>query len=253
MNSPVAAPVVLITGGSRGIGAAVARQAAQAGYDVAITYQSEQAPADQVCSQILAQGRRAIALHADVSCETDVMAVYAALDEQFGRLDALVNNAGTVEPAQRFHEYSAQRIERLLAVNVLGAMLVAREAVKRMSTDLGGQGGSIVNISSVAATLGAPNEYIDYAATKAAIDTLTIGLAKELADQGVRVNAVRPGLIDTEIHARGGRPDRVANMGPSLPFGRAGTTDEVASGVLYLMSPQASYVSGTLLDIAGAR
>lgn len=247
------APVVLITGGSRGIGAAVAYQAAQAGYDVVITYQSEQAPAERVCAQITAQGRRAIALRADVSRESDVLAVFAALDEHFGRLDALVNNAGTVEPALRFHEYAAQRIERLLAVNVLGAMLVAREAVKRMSTDLGGPGGSIVNVSSVAATLGAPNEYIDYAATKGAIDTFTIGLAKELANQGVRVNAVRPGLIDTDIHARGGRPDRVVNMAPSLPFGRAGTAEEVAGGVLYLMSPQASYVSGTLLDIAGAR
>ncbi|MFK7963551.1 MAG: SDR family oxidoreductase [Burkholderiaceae bacterium] len=247
------APVVLITGGSRGIGAAVALQSAKAGYDVVLTYQTEQAPADAICDQITALGRRALALKADVAREADVLAVYAALDEQFGRLDALVNNAGTVEPAQPFHEYSAQRIERLLSVNILGAFLVAREAVKRLSIDLGGRGGSIVNISSVAAKLGAPNEYIDYAATKGALDTLTVGLAKELAGQGVRVNSVRPGLIDTEIHARGGRPERIAQLSPSLPFGRAGTPDEVATGVLYLMSPEASYVSGTLLDIAGAR
>jgi len=243
----------LVTGGSRGIGAAVALQAAQAGYDVLITYQSDQIAADQICDQIRIHGRKAIAVQADVSREADVLTVYEALDANFGRLDALVNNAGIVAPAQPFPEYSAQRIERLLAVNVLGAMLIAREAVKRMSTDLGGHGGSIVNISSVAASLGAPNEYIDYAATKAAIDTLTVGLAKELAHQGVRVNAVRPGLIDTEIHARGGRPDRIAKLAPTLPFGRAGSADEVAGGVLYLMSPQASYVSGTLLDIAGAR
>lgn len=246
-------PVVLITGGSRGIGAATALLAAQAGFDVMLTYQSAQSAADAVCRQIRDLGRQAHAWRADVAQEDDVLSAYAALDERFGRLDALVNNAGIVAPAMPFADYSAQRMQQMLAVNVFGALIVAREAVKRMSTASGGNGGSIVNVSSAASRLGAPNEYIDYAATKGAIDSMTLGMAKELGGQGIRVNAVRPGLIETDIHASGGRPTRVADLGPGLPMGRGGTADEVAQAIAFLISPQAGYVSGALMDIAGGR
>ncbi|MGH1361599.1 MAG: SDR family oxidoreductase [Burkholderiaceae bacterium] len=245
--------VVLITGGSRGIGAATAVSAAQAGFDVVISYQHAQGAARQVCEQVEAHGRQALAVPADVAIETDVIDLFKAVDQHFGRLDALVNNAGIVAPAMPFEQYSAERVSQLLAVNVFGAFMVAREAVRRLSTRHGGSGGAIVNVSSAASRLGAPDEYIDYAATKGAIDSMTLGLAKELGSQGVRVNAVRPGLIETDIHASGGRPDRVAQMGPGLPMGRGGTAQEVADAIVFLISPAASYVSGTLMDIAGGR
>ena len=248
-----AAPVVLITGGSRGIGAATAVAAARAGFDIMLTYRRDAVAAQAVCAEIKALGRQAVAVAGDVGREADVMQIYAELDRRFGRLDALVNNAGIVAPAMPFVDYSTDRLEQLLTVNVFGAMLVAREAARRMVRSRGGQGGAIVNVSSVAARLGAPDEYIDYAASKGAIDVLTIGLAKELGPEGVRVNAVRPGLIDTEIHASGGRPDRVAKMGPALPMGRGGLASEVADSIVYLLTPQASYVSGALVDVAGGR
>lgn len=249
----MADPVVLITGGSRGIGAATAVTAARAGFDVAITYQSAEPAAQQVCEQVRALGRQALALRADVAVEAQVIEAFAALDRQFGRLDALVNNAGIVAPAMPFEQYSGERIAKLLAVNVFGAFVVAREAVKRLSTTHGGSGGAIVNVSSAASRMGAPGEYVDYAATKGAMDSMTIGLAKELGSQGIRVNAVRPGLIETDIHASGGRPDRVAQLGHTVPMGRGGTAQEVADAIVFLMSPQASYVSGSLMDIGGGR
>lgn len=249
----MADPVVLITGGSRGIGAATAISAARAGFDIALTYQSAGPAAEQVCEQVRALGQQAFAVKADVALESQVIDAFAALDERFGRLDALVNNAGIVAPAMPFEQYSGERISKLLAVNVFGAFIVAREAVKRMSTLHGGSGGSIVNVSSAASRMGSPGEYIDYAATKGAMDSMTIGLAKELGSQGVRVNAVRPGLIETDIHASGGRPDRVAQLGHTVPLGRGGTAQEVADTIVFLMSPQAGYISGSLVDIGGGR
>lgn len=253
-SAPTAgAPVVLITGGSRGIGAATAVAAARAGYDVMLGYRNDAAAAQAVCREVESLGRRAEAVAADVGLEADVLRLFAELDRRFTRFDALVNNAGIVAPAMPFVDYSIDRIQQLLAVNVFGAMLVVREAVRRMVRSRGGQGGAIVNVSSVAARLGAPGEYVDYAASKGAIDVLTIGLAKELGPEGVRVNAVRPGLIDTDIHASGGRPDRVARMASALPMGRGGLASEVADAIVYLLTPQASYVSGALVDVAGGR
>ncbi|TFW28849.1 glucose 1-dehydrogenase [Massilia arenosa] len=244
---------ILITGGGRGIGAACARLAAQRGYAVAINYQSNRAAADAVAAEIRAAGGRAITIAADVSDETAVERMFARVDEEFGHLDALVNNAGIVDRAARVEDMTAARIDRMMRVNVTGAFLCAREAVRRMSKARGGQGGAIVNISSKAALLGSPNSYVDYAASKAAVETLTIGLAAETARDGIRVNALRPGLIDTEIHAVMGIPDRVARMGPSIPMGRAGTPEEVAQGVLWLLSDEAAYVTGTFLDVTGGR
>lgn len=244
---------ILITGGGRGIGAACARLAAQRGYAVAINYQSNSAAADAVAGEIRAAGGRAITIAADVSDEAAVERMFARVDEEFGHLDALVNNAGIVDRAARVEEMTAARIDRMMRVNVTGTFLCAREAVRRMSKARGGRGGAIVNISSKAALLGSPNSYVDYAASKAAVETLTIGLAAETARDGIRVNALRPGLIDTEIHAVMGVPDRVARMGPSIPMGRAGTPQEVAQGVLWLLSDEAAYVTGTFLDVTGGR
>lgn len=244
---------ILITGGGRGIGAACARLAAQRGYAVAINYQSNSAAADAVAAEIRAGGGRAITITADVSDEAAVERMFVRVDEEFGHLDALVNNAGIVDRAARVEDMTAARIDRMMRVNVTGAFLCAREAVRRMSKARGGQGGAIVNISSKAALLGSPNSYVDYAASKAAVETLTIGLAAETARDGIRVNALRPGLIDTEIHAVMGIPDRVARMGPSIPMGRAGTPEEVAQGVLWLLSDEAAYVTGTFLDVTGGR
>ncbi len=244
---------MLITGGSRGIGAACARRAAAAGYDVCLSYLSDRERALAVARECQALGRRAVALQADVSDESAVVRLFADAQTQLGALSCLVNNAGIVAAQAELATFSAERVRRVLSVNVLGAILCAREAVRCMSTQLGGAGGSIVNLSSVAAVLGSPNEYIDYAASKGAIDTLTIGLSKEVAPAGIRVNAVRPGLIDTEIHASGGQADRVARLAQGIPLGRGGTADEVAALVLWLASDEASYVTGSLVNCSGGR
>jgi NAD(P)-dependent dehydrogenase (short-subunit alcohol dehydrogenase family) len=246
-------PVMLVTGGSRGIGAAIVRAAAAAGYEIALTYAEDRAAAEHVAAEVNGSGRRAVIVKADVAREEDVLAAYAAVDDAFGRLDALAINAGITGRFARVDEIDAATLERVLAVNVTGAFLCAREAVRRMSTARGGAGGAIVVVSSRAAGLGSPGEYVHYAASKAAVDTLTRGLAKEVASEGIRVNAVAPGLIDTEIHARGGRPERVARITPTIPMERIGTADEVAAAVLWLLSDQASYVTGAVLDVSGGR
>ena len=244
---------LLVTGASRGIGAAIALRAAADGYDVALTYAEDRGAAQRVAGEVEAAGRRALVLHADVACEADVVAAFAAIDGEFGRLDAVAINAGITGDFTRVDEIEAAMLERVLAVNVVGAFVCAREAVRRMSTARGGSGGAIVVLSSRAAGLGSPNEYVHYAASKAAVDTLVLGLAKEVAREGIRVNAVAPGLIDTEIHARGGRPERVAAITPTVPMGRIGTPDEVTAAVMWLLSPAASYVTGAVLDVSGGR
>ncbi|WP_312380933.1 SDR family oxidoreductase [Stutzerimonas balearica] len=245
--------VMLITGASRGIGAATAQLAARRGYAVCLNYRQRADAAEQLAQRIRQSGGRAITVAADVADEKQVAALFAAIDREFGRLDVLVNNAGMLERQMRLEEMDAGRLQRVFATNVLGSFLCAREAIKRMSTAHGGRGGAIVNLSSVAARLGAPNEYIDYAAAKAAIDAMTIGLAKEVAAEGIRVNAVRPGVVYTEIHASGGEPDRVERVRASVPMARGGQPEEIAEAVLWLASDQASYSSGALLDVAGGR
>jgi len=245
--------VMLITGASRGIGAATAQLAARRGYAVCLNYRQRADAAEQLAQRIRQAGGRAITLAADVADEKQVAALFAAIDREFGRLDVLVNNAGMLERQMRLEEMDAARLQRVFATNVQGSFLCAREAIKRMSTAHGGRGGAIVNLSSVAARLGAPNEYIDYAAAKAAIDAMTIGLAKEVAAEGIRVNAVRPGVVYTDIHASGGEPDRVERVRASVPMARGGQPEEIAEAVLWLASGQASYTSGALLDVAGGR
>ncbi|MDH4612014.1 SDR family oxidoreductase [Pseudomonas sp. BN102] len=245
--------VMLITGASRGIGAATARLAAQRGYALGINYRQQREAAEALVGEIEAGGGRALALCADVGDEAQVLRMFESLDRAFGRLDVLVNNAGMLERQMRLEDMDVARLERVLRANVVGSFLCAREAIKRMSTRHGGQGGAIVNLSSIAARLGAPNEYIDYAAAKGAIDSMTLGMAKELAADGIRVNAVRPGVIRTEIHASGGEPDRVERVRQSVPMGRGGEAEEVANAILWLASEEASYTSGTLLDVGGGR
>ncbi len=247
------ARVLLVTGGSRGIGAATALRAAAAGWDVAVNYARDAAAAAQVAAQVRAAGRRAITVAADVADEAAVLAMFARVDAEWGRLDGLVNNAGVVDVAQRVDEMSAARLSRMFGINVLGTLYCAREAVRRMSRRHGGRGGAIVNLSSAAARLGAPGQYVDYAAAKGAVDTFTLGLAREVAAEGVRVNAVRPGIIETEIHASGGQPDRVAQMAPLVPMQRAGSAEEVAAAICWLLSEDASYTTGAVLDVAGGR
>ncbi|NRP16899.1 Glucose 1-dehydrogenase 2 [Ensifer adhaerens] len=247
------APVLLVTGGSRGIGAAVCLGAAKAGWSVVVNYASNAQAADAVVAAIRQGGGSAIAVRGDVGSEADIKSIFAAADKAFGRLDGLVNNAGIVGPTQRVDEMSVERLERMFRINVTGSILCAGEAVRRMSTRHGGKGGVIVNISSVAAELGSPAQYVDYAASKGAIDTFTIGLAREVATEGVRVNAVRPGIIDTEIHASGGLPDRARDLASTIPVQRPGTAEEVADAVLYLLSDKATYVTGAILNVSGGR
>ncbi|KQX22454.1 SDR family oxidoreductase [Variovorax sp. Root434] len=245
--------VLLITGGGRGIGAATAVLAAQRGYAVAVNYASNSLAADEVVRTIRAGGGTAMAVQADVGDEAQVLAMFQKVDARFGRLTALVNNAGVVDVQARVDEMSVARLERMFRINVIGSFICAREAVRRMSTRYGGAGGAIINISSAAARLGSPDQYVDYAASKGAIDTFTIGLAKEVAAEGIRVNAVRPGLIDTEIHASGGMPDRAFDLAPTVPMQRTGSAEEVAGAILWLLSAEASYTTMALLDVAGGR
>jgi NAD(P)-dependent dehydrogenase (short-subunit alcohol dehydrogenase family) len=246
------ARTILITGASRGIGRASAIAAGRLGWSVGVNYAGNRAAAESVVAAVGAAGGRAVALKGDVASEAEVLAMFEGM-AALGPLDGVVVNAGIVAPAQTLAEMSAERIRRVLDVNLFGALLCAREAARRLSRRRGGKGGSIVFVSSIAATLGAPNEYVDYAAAKGALDTLTRGLAKELGPEGVRVNAVRPGIIDTEIHASGGRPERVAQIGATAPLGRAGTAEEVAAAILWLLGDGASYVSGAILDVGGGR
>ena len=245
--------VLLVTGGGRGIGAATARLAARGGWAVAVNYAANSLAADEVVRAIRASGGTAISVQADVADEAQVLKMFAHVDSKLGRLTGLVNNAGVVDRAQPVAEQSVARWRRMFDINVIGSMICAREAVRRMGTAHGGAGGSIVNLSSAAARLGSPNEYVDYAAAKAAIDAFTIGLAKEVAPQGIRVNAVRPGLIETEIHASGGRPNRVEELKAGVPMGRGGTADEVAQLIVWLLSDAASYTTMSLIDVSGAR
>jgi NAD(P)-dependent dehydrogenase (short-subunit alcohol dehydrogenase family) len=246
-------PTLLITGGSRGIGAATALLAAQRGYAVAVNYTANEGAADEVVRQIRASGGTAIAVQADVGVEAQVMGMFATIDAKLGRLSALVNNAGVVDVAARVDEMSVERLKRMFDINVLGGFLCAREAIKRMSTRHGGTGGAIVNVSSVAARLGGAGQYVDYAASKGAIDSFTVGLAKEVALEGIRVNAVRPGIIETDIHASGGQPDRARQMAPLVPMQRTGSALEVAQAIVWLLSNESSYSTGALLDVAGGR
>ena len=245
--------LVLITGGSRGIGAATALLAARQGYAVAVNYSANPLAADEVVRQIRLAGGQAMTVQADVSNEAQVVSMFEKIDAELGHVTALVNNAGVVDQAARVDAMTLQRLQRMFEVNVFGSFLCAREAVKRMSTRYGGAGGSIVNVSSAASRLGSPGQYVDYASAKGAIDTFTLGLAKEVADEGIRVNAVRPGIIDTEIHASGGLPDRVRDAASQLPMRRAGSAEEVAESIVWLLGDGASYSTGALLDVAGGR
>jgi NAD(P)-dependent dehydrogenase (short-subunit alcohol dehydrogenase family) len=252
LGTNVTDKVVIITGGSRGIGRAAAIAAAARGFRVVVGYASNEAAARDVVSTIEAKNGKAIAVKCDVGSENDILALFKAADD-FGVLGALVNNAGIVGPTARVEDMSAERIARMMAVNITGSMLCAREAVKRMSTRHGGKGGVIINISSIAARLGSANTYVDYAASKGAVDSFTVGLGHEVAGEGIRVAAIRPGLIDTEIHASGGEPDRAHRLSHMVPMKRVGTAEEIANAIVWLMSDEASYVTSTILDVSGGR
>jgi NAD(P)-dependent dehydrogenase (short-subunit alcohol dehydrogenase family) len=245
--------VLLITGASRGIGAATAVRAAAGGYDVCVNYRQNEAAAGRVVDAVVRAGRRGIAVAADVAVEADVVRLFATVDERLGRLTALVNNAGILEQQGRVEDFDAARLGRVFAANVTGAFVCAREAVRRMSTAHGGAGGAIVNVSSRAAQLGAAGEYVDYAASKAALDAMTIGLAQEVALEGIRVNGVRPGFIYTEMHACGGEPNRVDRVKAFVPMRRGGEPDEVARAILWLLSDEASFTTGSFIDVGGGR
>ena len=245
--------IVLITGASRGIGAATALLAAKQGWAVAVNYVANSLAADEVVRQIRAAGGTAMAIQADVAIEADVIRMFQEVDAKLGRISGLVNNAGVVDMPSRVDAMSIERLTRMWTTNITSSFVCAREAVKRMSTRLGGEGGSIVNLSSAAAKLGSPGQYVDYAASKAAIDAFTNGLAKEVALEGIRVNAVRPGIIDTDIHASGGLPDRAAQVAPMVPMQRAGTAHEVAEAIVWLLSESSSYSTGSFVDVTGGR
>ncbi len=253
MPTPTPAPVLLVTGASRGIGAATARLAAARGWDVAVNYTRDAAAAEAVAADVRAAGRRALMVQADVADEAQVLAMFNAVDRGLGVLRGLVNNAGVVDLPQRVDQMSVARLKRMFDINVIGSMVCAREAVRRMSTRHGGAGGSIVNLSSAAAKIGSPGQYVDYAAAKGAIDIFTLGLAREVATEGVRVNGVRPGIIETDIHASGGLPDRAREMAPMVPMQRAGSAHEVATAIVWLLSDEASYATGTVIDVTGGR
>jgi len=247
------ATTVLATGGSRGIGAATCRRLAAQGHAVAVNYTRDAAAAEALVAQLRADGGQALALQADVADAAQVAGMFLRIDRELPRLWGLVNNAGVVDRPARVDEMDAMRLQRMFAINVFGSFHCAREALRRMSTTHGGRGGAIVNLSSAAARLGAPGQYVDYAAAKGAIDTFTVGLAREVATEGVRVNAVRPGIIETEIHASGGLPDRARQMAPMVPMQRAGSADEVAQAIVWLLSDAASYTTGAILDVSGGR
>jgi len=252
-SAPNPRKVIIVTGGNRGIGAAVARLAAADGYAVCISYLNNQGAADAVVASLTGQGATAIAVRADVAVEDDVVRMFERVDASLGRVTALVNNARILQKQTRVEQMDAERIGRVFATNVIGCFICSREAVRRMSTRHGGRGGAIVNVSSRASRLGSPGEYVDYAASKAAVETLTIGLAREVAAEGIRVNAVAPGIIDTDIHASGGDPGRVERLKDTIPMKRGGTPDEVANAVLWLLSDAASYTTAATIDVAGGR
>ena len=245
--------IALITGASRGIGAATARLAAARGFAVCVNYLRDEAAAQRVVAEIERTGGRALAVQGDVACEADVLRVFAEVDARLGRISALVNNAGVCAVQARVEAMGAERLAWVFGVNVIGSFLCAREAVKRMSTRYGGSGGAIVNLSSGASRLGSPNEFVDYAASKGAIDSFTLGLARETANEGIRVNAVRAGLVITDIHASTGEPSRPERIAPTIPMQRSGSPEEIAESIVWLLSPAASYVTGALLDVTGGR
>ncbi|MGY2272734.1 MULTISPECIES: SDR family oxidoreductase [Pseudomonas] len=253
MANDASPPLILITGGSRGVGAATARLAAAQGYDVAISYINNEAAALGVVAEVQALGRRALALRADSADPEQVAHLFNTLDETFGRIDVLVNNAAIIARQSRFEDLDFSRMQRILAINALGPMLCAQQAVKRMSFRHNGNGGSVINVSSGAARLGSPNEYVDYAASKGALETFTIGLSKEVAREGIRVNCVRPGHIYTQMHASGGEPGRVDRVKDSIPMGRGGEPEEVARAILWLAGKEASFITGTFLDVTGGK
>lgn len=253
LGDGVMSKVVIVTGGSRGIGAATALLAAKQNYSVCVNYHASAKAAEAVVQKICAEGGQAFAIAGDVSLEADVVRMFEEAEKQLGPVTALVNNAGVLEQQMRLEQMTPERWSRVLAINVVGSFLCAREAVRRMSTKSGGSGGAIVNVSSRAAQLGGPGEYVDYAASKGAVDAMTIGLAKEVADEGIRVNAVRPGVIYTDIHASGGEPGRVDRVKSSVPMQRGGHPEEVAASILWLLSDEASYVTGTFVDVSGGR
>ena len=245
--------ILLVTGASRGIGAAVALQAAAQGWSLAVNYANDAQAADEVVRRARALGVQAVPIQADVADEAQVLSMFRRIDAELGRLDALVNNAGVVDLPSRVDAMSFARLRRMFDINVLGSIVCAREAVLRMSTRHGGKGGTIVNLSSAAARIGAPGQYVDYAAAKGAIDVFTLGLAREVATEGIRVNAVRPGIIETEIHASGGQPNRAREVAPMVPMQRAGSADEVAQAVMWLLSDASSYTTGSVIDVTGGR